>query len=248
MITNQYTIIVPCYNEARRISMSAFIDYLEDHPHAAFYFVDDGSTDHTLKLLVDVQMKYPARVEVLALPHNVGKAEAVRQGLCHVLRTEVPMVGFLDADLAAPLSSIPLLVKTLIDHDNDLVMGSRVLMLGYQIKRQRLRHYIGRVFATAAAMTLQLPVYDTQCGAKVLRTTSTLKEIVQQPFMSKWLFDIELIARLKRALPDRFNAPHQNVIRECPLPVWEDKTGSKLKMGDGVAAIMDLIKIAQKYK
>jgi hypothetical protein len=85
----------------------------------------------------------------------------------------------------------------------DLVMGARVQMLGRTVRRSPLRHYLGRVFATAVSQVLRLAVYDTQCGAKLLRNRAELALVFDEPFCVNWTFDVALIARLLRGSPVR---------------------------------------------
>src|ERR1041384_6274866 len=63
------------------------------------------------------------------------------------------------------------------------------------------RHYLGRIFATAVSLALHSPVYDTQCGAKLFRPGAPLRDALSAPFRSRWIFDVELLARLDRRIP-----------------------------------------------
>ena len=44
-------IIIPCYNEADRLDVSKFTEYLLQNTHVHFYFIDDGSTDNTISII-----------------------------------------------------------------------------------------------------------------------------------------------------------------------------------------------------
>lgn len=65
-------IVIPCYNEAARLDLECFSEFLATKPQIDFLFVDDGSRDQTLKMLQDIQVRFP-RVQVLALSPNGGK-------------------------------------------------------------------------------------------------------------------------------------------------------------------------------
>ncbi len=242
------TIVVPCYNEAKRLRTDVFRDYAISHPDTTLLFVDDGSKDATLSVLKKLQETAPGSFSVFPLATNSGKGEAVRQGLLQAVKLQPSgSVGYWDADLATPLEAIDEL-QTILDQQPriKIVMGSRVRLLGRHIERKAARHYLGRVFATAASMTLRLPVYDTQCGAKLLRVTPELPKLLEQPFCSRWIFDVELIARLVQAYPRPNGDP--TWIYEYPLHRWEDIDGSKLKTFDFVRAIRDLLEIRSRYR
>lgn len=127
----------------------------------------------------------------------------------------------------------------------DMILGARVRLLGRHIERKASRHYAGRVFATAASTVLRLPVYDTQCGAKLFRCSAPMREVFEKPFLSRWIFDIEIIARYISLMKSREEALLG--IYEFPLDTWTDVEGSKLKPRDFARAAYDLLRIRRKY-
>jgi dolichyl-phosphate beta-glucosyltransferase len=240
------TVVVPCYNEAARLQADRFFDFVNANAGVRFIFVNDGSSDDTLEILKILSAKHPERLLVLNQQPNAGKAEAVRAGMLLGARGSF-VVGFWDADLATPLNALPELLHQLQrDPVLEMVFGARVRLLGRKIERRPIRHYLGRVFASLASMMLQLPIYDTQCGAKLFRVTPDLLEVLNLPFVSRWIFDVEIIARfltLHRMDPDFGN----RAIYESPLNQWEDVAGSKVKMFDFVTSFWELIRIRYKY-
>ncbi|MHC4178100.1 MAG: glycosyltransferase, partial [Planctomycetota bacterium] len=189
-------IVVPCYNEARRLDTGAFQQFVARGHLARFLLVNDGSTDDTAAALETLRRWNPGKFDVCHLPRNVGKAEAVRQGVLRALQRPVDSVGFWDADLATPLEAIPQFCELLRrDPRLQMVIGARVKLLGRTIERRILRHYLGRLFATAASVVLRLPVYDTQCGAKLIRASAEMRALFDEPFRTNWIFDVELLAR-----------------------------------------------------
>jgi dolichyl-phosphate beta-glucosyltransferase len=221
-------IVVPCYNEASRLSPEPFFEFCRSQPAVSFVFVDDGSSDDTFGVLSRLAARLPKQMSVLRLEANAGKAEAVRRGVLHALETPVELVGFWDADLATPLYNIEPFTKILERTRVQMVIGSRVRLLGHDIQRDGVRHYIGRSFATLAALALRLPVYDTQCGAKIFRGNAIFREIFAEKFELGWSFDVELLARLQR-IARRNGVDPQTQVVEVPLDAWVDAPGSKLR-------------------
>ena len=235
-------IVVPCYNEAARLDLPAFRAALAQQPALSFVFVNDGSTDDTQALLDGFAAEHPTRVVVAVLAQNGGKAEAVRHGILHAGAAGARLVGYWDADLATPLTAVPEFVRVLADPDVQLVLGSRVQLLGRDIRRRPARHYIGRVFATAASLLLGLAVYDTQCGAKLMRATPLMLQAFQRPFRVRWCFDVELLARVL-GMQARGEIDVERQCVELPLAAWEDRSGSKLGLRQVPQIVAELVRL-----
>ena len=160
------------------------------------------------------------------------------------LQQNPEFVGFWDADLATPLAAVQDFVGVLDANPQiEIVMGARVKLLGRHVDRYPFRHYSGRLFATAASLALNLAVYDTQCGAKIFRVTPGTREAFRAPFGSRWVFDVELLARYI-AFMGKDAANH---IYELPLMTWIDVPGSKVRPWHGVQAIWDIARIWRQY-
>lgn len=236
-------LVVPCYNESERLPQQRFLDYLDHCEGVDVLFVNDGSRDHTLQVL-QALCQQNSRMHCLDVQPNGGKAEAVRRGMLHAVEHFQPeYVAFWDADLATPLDEVAPMVGW-ADKGYDVVMGLRLMRLGARVRRKTLRHYLGRCFATVASTMLKLPVYDTQCGAKLFRA-SLVADLFAEPFITRWLFDVELLARY---VAHYGGERAQECIYEYPLFEWQDVDGSRLKSRDFLKAPVELLKIRRHYK
>jgi len=101
----------------------------------------------------------------------------------------------------------------------DAWIGSRVMMLGRQVSRTFKRHVIGRVYATLASELLGMPVYDSQCGFKILRGAFFEKI---RPFLQdmQFGFDMELLVFFQKS-----------GARIVEIPVdWQDIPGGQVRL------------------
>ncbi len=181
-------LVVSCHNDAKRLKPQAFLQLVAANRDVALLFVDAGSTDATPAMLADIASGGGDRISVLALSNGVGKDEALRRGVLTAFEQQPEYVGCWDADLSTPLSALQEFID-LVDAnpDIDIVMGARVRMLGRQITRPSIRHYMSRLFAAAASLALDVPVYDPRCGAKVFRVTDAVRHAFGDPFRSQWM-------------------------------------------------------------
>lgn len=236
-------IVVPCYNEEKRLEPERFLEFRGQG--VAVLFVNDGSKDRTGEIIERFAATNDG-VGALQLDRNRGKAEAVRRGLLEALTLRPQVVAYLDADLATP----PAEMKRVLDALQEpfrVALGSRVRLMGRRIDRLPARHYLGRIFATAASWSLSLPVYDTQCGAKAFRVTPALEAALSEPFSSRWAFDVELIGRLLRPRGG-VSATEPAQFVEVPLQAWHDVKGSKLNPSAMAGAALDLMRIARRQR
>jgi dolichyl-phosphate beta-glucosyltransferase len=246
---SQAVIVIPCYNEASRLEVRTFREFARENRQVRFLFVNDGSTDGTLEVLDGLRRSDPACFALRDLPENVGKAEAVRKGVLWAFEEGPEYVGYWDADLATPLDAI-LTFGSVLDSrfDIEMVFGARIRLLGRSVERGPLRHYLGRVFATAASLALGISFYDTQCGAKLFRVSPEIASLFDRPFSTRWIFDVELVARLIAARRGTDRLRIDEIVYEFPLHVWHDVAGSKVKPRDFARAFFELAAISWKYR
>jgi glycosyltransferase involved in cell wall biosynthesis len=240
-MTRRAVMVVPCFNEERRLDEGLAAALVADARVSA-RFVDDGSSDGTRAVLERFAAAYPGQIVAHALAMNSGKAEAVRQGMLAAIADGATVVGFADADFATPPSELIALLDVLETSGVEVVLGSRIARLGATIERSIVRHAVGRVFATVAAKAVGTPVYDTQCGAKWFRVTPALSAALASPFSSRWSFDVELLCRLFGRLE---SAAHTDPARalEVPLGAWRDVAGTKLRLGSAARSFAELVGI-----
>jgi glycosyltransferase involved in cell wall biosynthesis len=229
------TIIIPFYNEEKRIEIERFHQIFNNFPQYNFLLVNDGSTDNTNTILDEFKNIFP-NLSILKLDKNVGKAEAIRAAVLSISNAD--FIVYYDADLATPFSELEKLIQFTVLHQNyKMVMGARIKLIGNGVKRSLKRHYFGRIFATIVSQfVLKVAVYDTQCGAKVI-DFKIAKLIFSKPFLSKWLFDVELLKRLQKI--HNLN----EVVKEIPLENWTEIGNSKIKVIDFFKIPFELLKI-----
>lgn len=242
-------LVVPCFNEEKRLPTGAFETFRHQFPNVHFLFVNDGSHDGTQSLLEALKNSAPESFDVVMLDRNRGKAEAIRRGIREAIARNPEYVGFWDADLSTPLNEVPRFLELMQQKPSvEMVIGSRVQLLGRKISRRLVRHYLGRIFATLASLAIGLPVYDTQCGAKMFRVTPALSEVFDKPFSSRWVFDVELLDRFLRLPHSEEKPPRHEQIVEVPLEQWTDVAGSKLGMLDCIQAAWDLLRLTLRIR
>ncbi|MDD4816339.1 MAG: glycosyltransferase [Victivallaceae bacterium] len=231
-------VVIPCFNEEKRLDSSAFSSFAESHPEIAFILYNDGSTDGTERVLELLAAKHPESFFVESALKNSGKAEAVRCGILSACAMDTDIVGFWDADLATPLCDI-VAFAGIFDARPEIqfVTGARLKRLGCDVSRKISRHYMGRIFATLISMKLRLPVYDSQCGAKLMRH-ALAEKVFTEKFVTKWFFDVEILRRLI-ALEGREKVIATTL--EQPVSSWRDVGDSKVSLTSALFQFVELL-------
>lgn len=212
------SLIVPAYNEEKRIGamLEAYLPYFASRypDRVEVWVVVNGTTDRTAAVVSSFEPRYPfLRMHIEPLP--VGKGGAILEGF---VRATGAIIGFVDADGATPPEAYDELVRNL--GGAGVLLASRWLP-GSRITPQPLaRRVASRIFNRLVRLLFDLPITDTQCGAKVLRRDA-VRAILPHLGTTRWAFDVDLLFQARRAGFE---------IREIPT-VWNDKAGSRLKVG-----------------
>ncbi|NNF36179.1 MAG: glycosyltransferase [Saprospiraceae bacterium] len=239
-------IIIPCYNEANRLQFQEFDQFLKDDRDTVLCFVNDGSKDATLELLNQFQQSHLERVHVYDMPQNQGKAEAVRAGINYMLELGTcDNLGFMDADLSTSFEEYLGLVDNLKCESRNLqlVFGSRKGEASSNTERGFFRKLMSTIIGSMIRILLQLPINDTQCGAKVF-SLDAARYCFSRPFVSRWLFDVEIFIRMRTR---HSRKQVMQILAEIPLKKWVAVGDSKITMSESVKIPAQLLKIAGTY-
>ncbi|WP_282161495.1 response regulator [Ulvibacterium marinum] len=237
-------VVIPCYNEEERLLSSEFKAFAHKNLGYHLCFVNDGSTDNTLTVLEELKEANPTNISVYNCEKNGGKAEAVRQGMLHLIKDQqFDYVGFLDADLSTDFRDFDDLVKTIENSDFKIVSGSRISRMGADITKESARKIISKTINLIIQTILGMPFKDTQCGAKIM-DREIAATVFRKKFITKWLFDVEIFMRMRKFYG---KDEAKRLICEQPLKRWIHADGSKLSMKDSIKIVGQLGQIALHY-
>ncbi len=136
------SLIVPCYNEQE--SLHLFYDEIKrvaeemKEYEFEFNFIDDGSSDGTMKILRELAMQ-DDRVCYYSFSRNFGKEAAMYAGF---KKATGDYVAVMDADLQDPPALLPDMVKLLESGEYDSVATRRVDRKG----EPPIRSFFARMF------------------------------------------------------------------------------------------------------
>lgn len=149
--------------------------------------VINGSTDSSRLIFEDFKTRFPREVDFSEI-NNPGRGGALKN---YWFSSAADVLVYMDTDLAVSLDNIPNLVYPLINNQQDLAVGSR-LVAGAKIKRSLGREIVSRGYIFLAQIILQQKIADLQCGFKAIRRAA-LWQI--KPFLKDnyWFFDTELV-------------------------------------------------------
>ncbi|MGF1585637.1 MAG: glycosyltransferase family 2 protein [Bacteroidales bacterium] len=117
---NMITVVVCVYNEQPNIKPLADLIFESLSGYSfEIVFVDDGSTDSTVKEILSLEHK---EIKLLELRKNYGQSSALAAGIQHA---KGEYIVTMDGDLQNDPSDIPAMLKKLLDEDLDMVAGIR---------------------------------------------------------------------------------------------------------------------------
>lgn len=181
------------------------------------------------------------------LKSTAGKEEAVTTGLIEVMRQTThrpPFVSNWDAGLATPIDEA-LIHREVHIACNTLIMAvrNRVRRLGANVDRSFSRHFLGTIFAIAASSAPAPPVYDTQCGSKILCNTDILEKFLAKPLVTRWAFDVEHMARICATSQASSSS---RLVTEVPVSAWRDVAAFEVAVAASAISLVDLLNIAYR--
>lgn len=235
--TPYLSVIIPAYNEARRLPLylQRVLAYLDRHRLSyEILIVDDGSQDRTAQA-VELVAQHSLHVRLIRLTCNAGKGAAVRRGM-QAARGELQL--FTDADGATPIEELARLESALAA-GADLAIGSRALASqdsGYTVRARWLRSALGTIFNSLVQRLGIRNIADTQCGFKLFRR-SVARDLFSVSCVDGYALDLELLYIARR-----------RGYRIAEVPVnWCDQPGSKVRpWRDGFVMLRELMAIRER--
>lgn len=232
-------LVIPCFRESGRLG--AFLTDLKAEfsgdASVRVLVVDDGSggdePEKLERLVEQHRATWPGLRALLKLPQNQGKGGAVYAGWAAV--TDEAWLAFVDADGSAPAREVK---RLLAMRSDGALFGSRMKMLGRTIHRMWHRHLLGRVFATIVSEGLNIPIYDTQCGLKLV-PRAAFERVRAKLELRGFSFDVELLC----ALLDT-----GCLVMEVPID-WYEMAGGKVHLvRDSWRMFRDVLSLRERRK
>jgi dolichyl-phosphate beta-glucosyltransferase len=237
-------LVIPCFRESDRIGafLPGLCTALSECENVRVLVVEDGggpSEQARMSALIEGwRTQHANLLPPLMLPENIGKGGAVYAGWRE--HENAGWLGFVDADGSCPAQEVVRLIKLARMETNPprALFASRVKMLGRKIHRQLMRHLLGRIYATLVSELLDIPVYDSQCGLKLV-PAAAWQRIKPALTVSGFAFDAELLLALRHSGCDVIEVPTD----------WHETPGGKIRLvRDAIKMTRDVLAIRKQSR
>ena len=224
------SIVVPAYNEARRLppTVAALAEFFGGFTRSyEVLLVVERSTDGTLDIAAKLAAQQ-AHFQVIDNQVQRGKGYAVRAGM---LRARGEIVIYMDADLSVPLAEVTAFLHRFVEAPGvDVLVGNRQHARSRITRRQSaLRESMGKVFNRVLQSLALVDLPDTQCGFKAFRREAC-REIFSHQTIDGFAFDVEVLL-----LAGRLGC----VVEDLPVE-WINSAESKVRIiGDSLRMLRD---------
>lgn len=139
---DKISVVIPCYNEEEALPVyyKEMCRVMEKMKEVVFelIFVDDGSSDATLRIMKDLNEK-DSRCRYLSFSRNFGKEAAIYAGL---KASDGDYVALMDVDLQDPPALLPEMYEILQEDGYDNVATKRATRTG----EPRIRSFLSESF------------------------------------------------------------------------------------------------------
>lgn len=164
----EFTIIIPCFNEEHAIDLTIkeIHDCLRGLQRYKIIIINDGSTDNTKKLLLEIEKKYEL-VRVINHDKNKGYGAAIKTG---IQRSKTELLVITDADGTYPNHRIPELV--FLAKEVDMVVGART---GDEVHSPFMRRVPKLFFRWYSSWLAGQNVPDINSGLRVFKRSAVEK-------------------------------------------------------------------------
>ncbi|MGD8405770.1 MAG: glycosyltransferase family 2 protein [Anaerolineales bacterium] len=235
MTTPFLSIIIPAYNEERRLprTLEQIFTFLDEQSYTAeVLIVENGSNDRTL----EIAQKFAEQRKRLFVyaEEERGKGNAVRRGMFEA-RGDYRFLC--DADLSMPIEEVNKFLPPALE-GKDIAIASREVPGSVRYNEPHYRHLTGRIFNHLIRFLVLPDLHDTQCGFKCFRA-EVAEVVFRYQTLTGWSFDVEILYIAQR-----------KGYQICEVPInWYFKADTKISVWqDSWQMFLDLLTIRRNAR
>ncbi len=197
----KYNILFPVYNEENRIEngITKTIEFTKKHMpnfECEFTIVDNGSTDNTKEIALELEKKYEKVKYICIEQKGVGAAfrAGARQNDCEI-------IGYMDIDLSTDLRYL-LSVRNIFEDSEEIMMvnASKQAKGARTIGRKWYRNVTSKGLTLLMKTGLNMKSTDAICGFKFFRKDFLERLMCEADDTENgWFYIIELLIRAERS-------------------------------------------------
>ena len=177
------SIVVPCFNEEGSVEIffKEVQKVLADY-NFEIIFIDDGSSDDTLKIIKTMANTNP-NIKYVSFSRNFGKESAIYAGLKNA---SGDLIALMDADLQHPPKLLPKMIEVLSGEDYDVAAARRVSRKGEPMFKSFFSRLFYKLFNRISDMDLKEGATDYRMMTR--QVVDSILQLNEYNRFSKGLF------------------------------------------------------------